>query len=188
MHKFNPEHAQNLLNPQRREHEQPETIIKAAGVAENMVVIDVGCGIGFYTFPLSLVVGEKGLVYAVDMSKDMIGLLQKEIKTRGAANVKPVLSRETEIPLGDETADIVINVNMLHESYDRDAFLQEVRRLMKKDGRLLIIDHKKEPTPTGPPLEDRISYDEAFALLKKYFDIVVKGPSGDHQYGILAMK
>ena len=188
MHKFNPEHARNLMSPRRLEHEQPDTIVKAAGVAANMAVVDVGCGIGFYTFPLSAIVGERGVVYAVDLSDDMLSLLKKEMEGRNVGNVKPILSQETKIPLGDKTADVVINVNMLHEAEDRDAFIKELKRLMKDDGRLLIIDHKKEPSPTGPPLEERISYDEAFGLLKKYFDIVVKGPSGDHQYGIIAMK
>jgi ubiquinone/menaquinone biosynthesis C-methylase UbiE len=176
------------MNPQRLDHEQPDKILKAAGVAENMVVLDVGCGIGFYTFPISKLVGEKGLVYAVDLSNDMLTTFKKEMARRNIKNVKPLLSEEASIPLNDKTADMVINVNMLHEAYDRDAFIKELKRLMKDNGRLLIIDHKKEPSPTGPPLEERISYDEAFALMKKYFDIVVKGPSGDRQYGIIAMK
>ncbi len=188
MHKFNPEHAKNLTSPQRLEHEKPEVIVKAAGAAENMVVVDVGCGTGFYSFPLAKIVGAHGLVYAVDLSKDMIALLEKDKEQRGVRNVQPVLSQETRIPLPDKVADMLINVNMLHEPVDRDAFIKELKRLMKDNGRLLIIDHKKEPGLTGPPLEDRVAYEEAVDLLKNYFDIVVKGPSGDRQYGILAMK
>lgn len=188
MHKFNPEHAHNLNNPDRLGHEQPGTILKAAGIKQGMVVVDAGCGTGFYSLPLSQLVGEKGIVYAVDLSKDMLDMLKKEIEKHSVKNIKPVLSKEASIPLDNEIADIVINVNMLHEAYDKDAFIKELKRLMKSDARLLIIDHKKEPTPTGPPLEDRISYDDAFALLKKHFDIVVKGPSGDRQYGLIAMK
>ncbi len=188
MHKFNPEHAHNLTSPQRLEHEKPDVIIKAAGAAENMVVVDVGCGTGFYSFPLAQVVGSDGLVYAVDLSKDMISLLAKEMEQRSVRNIRPVLSHEASIPLADKIADMVVNVNMFHEAEDRDAFIMELKRLMKDDGRLLLIDHKKEPSPTGPPLEERVAYEDAVALLKKYFDIVVKGPSGDRQYGILAMK
>ena len=153
-----------------------------------MVVVDVGCGTGFYTFPLASVVGKRGVVYAVDLSEEMLSFLKKEIEDRKVGNVKPILSQEASIPLGNRTADMVINVNMLHEAEDRDAFIQELKRLLKDNGRLLIIDHKKEPSPTGPPLEERVSYDEARALIKKYFDIVVKGPSGEYQYGIIAMK
>ncbi len=189
MHKFNPEHAYNLMNPQRLDHEQPDKILKATGITENMVVIDVGCGIGFYTFPLSKLVGERGLVYAVDMSNDILTIFKKELTSRNIKNVKPLLSEESHIPLNDKIADVVINVNMLHEAYDRDAFIKELKRLMKDNGRLIIIDHIKDPTLTGrPTYEERVSYDEAFDLLKKYFDIVVKGPSGDRQYGIIAMK
>ncbi|MGB9735805.1 MAG: class I SAM-dependent methyltransferase [bacterium] len=189
MHKFNPANADNLNNPQRLAHEQPDKILRAAGVSKGMTVVDVGCGTGFYTFPLSEIVGEKGLVYAVDMSADMLNLLKKELSKHNLKNIKPILSEEVKIPLNDGIADMVINVNMLHEAYDKDAFIQELRRLLKKNGRLLIIDHKKDPDLSGgPPFEDRVSYEEALGLLKKYFDIVVKGPSGDRQYGIVAMK
>ncbi len=153
-----------------------------------MTAVDVGCGAGFYTFPLSGLVGEKGIVYAVDMSRDMLEILKKGMADHDRGNIKPVLSEESRIPLGDGIADMVVNVNMLHEAYERDAFIRELKRLMKKNGRLLVIDHKKELTPTGPPIEERVSYEDAFALLKRHFDIVVKGPSGDYQYGLLAMK
>lgn len=188
MHKFDPAHAHNLNSPERIKHELPDTILKAAGIREGMVVADVGCGIGFYTIPVSKLTGEYGLVYAVDISKDMLDMLKKEIKKHDIRNIKPVLSKEESIPLDDGIADIVINVNMLHEAYDKGTFIKELKRLMNPDGRLVLIDHKKEPTPVGPPLEDRVSYDDAFSLLKTYFDVVVKGPSGEYQYGFIAMK
>jgi ubiquinone/menaquinone biosynthesis C-methylase UbiE len=188
MHKFDPAHAHVLNRPERIKHEQPDTILKAAGIREGMVVADVGCGIGFYTLPVSKLTGDRGLVYAVDISKDMLDILKEEIKKHNIRNVKPVRSKEGSIPLDNGIADIVINVNMLHEAYDKDIFIKELKRLMHPDGRLVLIDHKKEPTPEGPPLEDRVSYDDAFILLKKYFDVVVKGPSGEYQYGLIAMK
>jgi len=189
MHRFNPEHAHNLNSPQRIEHEQPDKILRASGVNKNMVVVEVGCGTGFYTLPLAKLVGDEGLVYAVDVSLDMIKLLKKELKKHGQTNIKPVVSEGSSIPLHNNIADMVISINVLHESYDKDAFIKELKRLLKDNGRLLIIDHKKDPTLRGgPPFEERVSYEEAFSLLKKYFDIVVKGPSGDRQYGIIAMK
>ncbi|MCL4558621.1 MAG: methyltransferase domain-containing protein [Deltaproteobacteria bacterium] len=188
MHKFDPTRAHDLDNPQRREHEQPDKILSAAGIKQGMVVADVGCGTGFYTMSASALTGKDGLVYAVDISKDMLDMLKKKIESHSIRNVYPVVSEETGIPLGDGIADMVINVNMLHEAYDRETFLQELRRLMKPDGRLVLIDHRREPTPSGPPLEDRVSYEDAFSLLKRYFDVVVKGPSGEYQYGFIAMK
>lgn len=188
MHKFDPKQTHNLVNPKRFIHEQPDKILRAAGVSANITVVDVGCGTGFYTFPLARIVGEKGLVYAVDISSEMLEFFKRELEKHNLKNIKPILSQETNIPLNDSIADMVITVNMLHEAYDKDAFIKELKRILKKNGRLLIIDHQKDPNLTGgPPFEERVSYGEAFSLLKKYFDIVVKGPSGDRQYGIIAM-
>ncbi len=188
MHKFNPANAHNLDNPQRREHEQPDTILLAAGIRQDMVVVDVGCGTGFYALPAAALTGKDSAVYAVDISEAMLKILKQEIEKRGIRNVYPVKSEETNIPLGDGIANMVISVNMLHEANDRESFIKELKRLMKPDGRLVLIDHRKEPTPSGPPIEERISYDDTFSLLKRYFEVVVKGPSGEYQYGLIAMK
>ncbi len=188
MHKFDPGQAHRLNDPERPKHENPQMILKAAGIRSGMTVVDAGCGTGFYTFPASGLIGEKGLVYAVDMSKEMLKILKREIEKQNVKNVRAVVSEETSIPLDDGIADMVINVNMLHEAYDMDAFVRELKRLMKNNGILLLIDHKKEPMPSGPPLQDRVSYEDATTLLKRWFDIVLKGPSGEYQYGLIAVK
>ncbi|MCL4477785.1 MAG: class I SAM-dependent methyltransferase [Deltaproteobacteria bacterium] len=189
MHKFDPSHAHTLNNPQRLEHENPELILTAAGVRQDMFVVEIGSGAGFYTIPLSKIVGSNGVVYAVDVSERMLDVLKQNIITKqGHDIIKPLLSEETRIPIPAHIADMIINVNMLHEVEDKNAFMVELSRVMKKDGRLLIIDHKKEQTPSGPPVRDRISYEEVKSLLEQWFDIVVKGPSGEYQYGLIAMK
>ncbi len=188
MHKFNSINAHLLDNPERLRHEDPKLILKTAGIRDGMTVLEVGCGTGFYTFAAAKLVGGKGRIYAADISEDMLEILNERIKKRKIKNILPLLSKEASVPLNDGTADMIIIVNMFHEAYDKDAFIKELKRLMKRNARLLIIDHRKEPTPSGPPVSERVSYEDASALLGSRFDIVVRGPAGEYQYGLIAMK
>lgn len=186
-HKFDPEHLERLTDPERVQWQDPVAILRTFGLQSGMSMADVGCGPGFFSLPAANLVGNAGRVYAIDMEEAMLWALQERLLQKGVRRVLPVLSRESLIPLPSDSVDLALLVNVLHE-LDGGATLREVRRLIRGDGRFGVVDWKKEPMEHGPPLEHRVSADEAETFLAKNGfegDPVEVGP---YHYGLLLSK
>jgi ubiquinone/menaquinone biosynthesis C-methylase UbiE len=159
------EQAEAMLDdPARQRLESPRELWARAGLRKGMTVVDVGAGSGHFTFPASEIVGETGRVYAVDVSRELVGLLKERVRTRRRPNVVPVLSRPGRIPLADEVADRVLLANVVHGI--PPATLEEAVRVLRPGGRLLDLDWKKKATVGGPPVDHRLSVAEARAAFE----------------------
>ncbi len=143
----------------------PGTFLEAVGLRQNDVVIDVGAGTGFWTEPISRLVGPGGRVIAVDVEPIMLEDLRALVQARDLHNVEVLQSGESSIPLDDAIADLVLLAFVLHEPQDPEDLLGEVVRLLKPHGRVLVLDWQAHPSREGPPLEHRISAEEARALM-----------------------
>ena len=163
--RFPPERRHVLKDEDRRRRLQPERILDEADVQPGETMVDVGAGPGFWTELLAKRVGPNGHVFAVDVEPVMLDELRTLVRERGLSNVDVVQSEETSIPLEEGIADLVLLVFVLHEPPDPMPFLAEIIRLLKPDGRVLVVDWQDWPTEQGPPLEVRISQEEARALL-----------------------
>jgi ubiquinone/menaquinone biosynthesis C-methylase UbiE len=110
------------------------------GIKTGNTVIDYGCGTGACVRDASEMVGDKGLVYAVDVHEMAISSVEKLIKKYNLTNVKTVLTdgKKTEIP--DNTADLIYALDMFHMVKDTDLFLKELCRILKPGGILIIED------------------------------------------------
>jgi ubiquinone/menaquinone biosynthesis C-methylase UbiE len=154
-----------LKDEDRRQQMPPEPILALAQVQPGETAVDLGAGTGYWTEPLAKLVGPQGRVFAVDVEPVMLEELRGLVRERGLSNVEVVQSEETAVPLEAGIADLVLLGFVLHEPADPLAFLQEVVRLLEPDGRVLVLDWQDRPTEHGPPLEQRISQEEARALL-----------------------
>ena len=163
--RFPPERRDVLKAEDRSEWIPPVPLLQAAGVRAGETAIDVGAGTGFWTAPLARLVGPTGTVFAVDVEPLMLEEIRAMVAEHGLTNVEIVHSGEASIPLNDGLADLVLLGFVLHEPPDVEAFLAEIVRLLKPDGRVLVIEWQDHPTEAGPPLEYRVSAEEARALL-----------------------
>lgn len=186
-HKFDPDHVARLLDPERAEWQDPETILPTLGLQSGMSMADLGCGPGFFSLPAARLVGPQGRVYAIDVQEPMLWRLQTRLIEAGVSNAIPVLSREDLIPLSSDSVDLVLLVNALHE-LDGDATLQEARRILRDSGRFGVVDWKKEPMEHGPPVEHRVSVDEARPWLRENGFIGKDVEVGPYHYGLLLAK
>lgn len=162
-HKFDPAHVERLLSAERHRDIAPERLLREAGLKPGDAFADIGCGPGFFAIPAAHIVGEKGVVYAVDTEEKMLGRLRER---RPPANVMPLKSTESSIPVKDSAVDIAFLGYMLHEAEDRPLFLKEVKRIIKAGGAVLIIDWKKKQEDEGPPVEERLTEEDVIGLLK----------------------
>ncbi len=121
--------------------------VKTFGLAEGMTVVDYGCGPGRYTVRFSKLVGDKGEVYAVDIQELAIEALREKMERYNLRNVKPVLAKGYHSGLPDHIADRVTAIDIFHGVTEPATFLEEIHRITKKDG-LLIIDDGHQPRKT----------------------------------------
>lgn len=85
-------------------------------------------------------VGEKGLVYAVDIHELAIKSAFQQMEKHNLNNVKPILTDGKTVNISSQTADIIFALDMFHMVSDTKAFLQELNRLIKPDGTLFLED------------------------------------------------
>lgn len=154
MHKFNPQHIHKLISEDRAREIRPESLLRKAGLKRGGVFADVGCGPGFFTMPGAAIVGASGRVLALDTQAEMLDALKER---RPPWFVKPLRSEESSLPVDDCEVDLALLAYMLHETADKRGFLREVLRILKTNGKLLIIDWKKIKEDKGPPIEERLS-------------------------------
>lgn len=163
-HKFDPAAAGRLLSEERLRWQPPELVLAGLALEPGEVFVDIGCGPGYFAFPAAQAVGSRGKVYAVDISLDMLMQLGQRLYAAGLSNVETILSKESNIPLPDGCADAALLANVLHEAEDPLALLAEARRLVRVGGRLLVVDWRREPTPVGPPVEERMVPEAVLAM------------------------
>jgi ubiquinone/menaquinone biosynthesis C-methylase UbiE len=77
MHKFDPKRIDILISEERKKELDPLKYLKEKGLKKGMTFADIGCGPGFFVFPASEIVGEKGKVYALDTQQEMLNELNK---------------------------------------------------------------------------------------------------------------
>ena len=71
--------------------------------------------------------------------------------------MKPIHSHENRFPLAAESIDFVLLVNMLHELDNWKFFFKEVGRVLKRGGRVCVVDFKKKKMDMGPPFKVRLT-------------------------------
>ena len=164
------------MSDKRKKWHDPEMVLKNANVKEGMILADLGSGPGFFTIPMAKLTGEKGIVYAVDNNESMLNSLKENIAKSGVdqriVKIEKSDASQTEIP--KESVDIVLIANFLNGVEDRKAFFQEVRRISKTTASIIDVDWKKIQTESGPPLNKRLSEEEAKQVLSDNGFIITK--------------
>jgi ubiquinone/menaquinone biosynthesis C-methylase UbiE len=117
---------------------------KRFGITEGMTVVDYGCGPGRYTVNFAAIVGEKGKVYALDIHDLAIETIKKRIAKRRLRNVQPILIVGYNSTLPDDAADVVCAIDMFFVINNPAAFLAEIKRIVKRNG-ILVIDDGHQP-------------------------------------------
>jgi ubiquinone/menaquinone biosynthesis C-methylase UbiE len=126
-------------NPLRRFFQEPEKIV-GPFVAEGMTVADMGCGMGYFTIPMAKMVGEKGMVIAVDLQEKMLDLTGRRAKRAGVADhIRPLRAREDDIGIR-EPVDFVLAFWMVHEVRDIPRFFGQVSSVLKQGGKVLYAE------------------------------------------------
>lgn len=133
----------------REIEEHPDEALDALGIRPGMIVADVGAGTGYITQRLAKRVGPAGKVYANDVQPEMLSRLQEHLEQNHITNVETVLGTQTNPNLPANTFDLILMVDVYHEFSQPQRMLQELKKSLKPDGRLVLIEYRKED-PTIP--------------------------------------
>ncbi|RKY53209.1 MAG: hypothetical protein DRP92_03955, partial [Candidatus Neomarinimicrobiota bacterium] len=99
--------------------------LKKIGIREGMQVLDYGCGEGHYTIPLSKVVGNKGIVYALDKNPEVLKFVSTLIREMKTDNIQLIKS-DTTVPINDDSLDFALVYDVIHYVDRRDKIYREV--------------------------------------------------------------
>ena len=133
-----------LERSEREKEEAPTAAIDSLGIQKGMNVADIGAGTGYFSFRLARRVGPSGRVYANDIQPEMLDRIREKAQTDGVSNLETVLGGEADpkLPLGK--MDVVIMVDVYHELSQPQEMLQRIRASLKPDGRLILLEYRKE--------------------------------------------
>ncbi len=153
---FAPENLGLLEGRDREAWQKPDLIMDALGIADGSIVADVGSGGGWFTVRLARRVGPNGTVYAEDIQPQMIEATERRVLREGLRNVQTVLGTSHDPRLPESSLDAVLIVDTFHEMDNAVALLRNLARSLKPQGRIGIVDYKKQGGGPGPPRGDRV--------------------------------
>lgn len=148
--------------------QDPEPVFRHLALKQGMTFVDAGCGAGEYSLHAARLLGETGNVIALDVAAQSIDWLGSHGREPGAAPIiGHVCDITTALPLDTGQADMVMLGTVLHIKAVRDKadnLFSEIRRVLRPDGTLAVLECKKEEADFGPPLHSRLSPDDVAAL------------------------
>jgi len=170
-----------------------ESILRKIAVEEGQKAAELGCGnFGFFVWPLARLVGRRGQVYAVDILKSTLDEIKRHALKDNLPQVKTVWSNlEIFKATAVETSslDHALLVNVLHQSEKKIEILRETIRLLKRGGKLLIVEWENTDTPLGPNPEKRVKIESLKNAAPKIgLDLIEEFPAGPYHYGLILTK
>lgn len=137
--------AYTFDNPLRRLIHKPRKML-GNYVKAGMTVMDLGCGMGYFSIGMAGLVGSTGRVIAVDLQQKMLDITSKRAHRAGLADrILPHLCQADDIGI-KEQADFILAFWMVHEVPDQNKFFKQVKSLLTAEGKLLIAEPKMHVT------------------------------------------
>jgi precorrin-6B methylase 2 len=155
-----------LNRPEREKEENPEGALDALGIRSGMVVADVGAGTGYMSLRLAKRVGPAGKVYANDLQAEMLRRLRENAAKAGLTNIETVQGEAADPKLPPGRMDLVLLVDVYHEFSEPRKMIDKIRESMKPDGRLVLLEYRKEDPNVPIREEHKMSVTEVKAELE----------------------
>ena len=154
-----------LEDPKRDAYQKPHEVVHALNLKSGEVIADIGAGSGYFTFHLARHVGDKGKVYAVDISPDMILHINRRIRELKANNIVTLLADPDDPLLPDQSVNRFFICEVWHHIENQTKYLSLMKKMLKPGGEVVMIDFHKKDLPVGPPMNMKIAREDLIKQL-----------------------
>ena len=142
--------VQTFETPRREVYARHQAIVAASDVRPGMIVADIGAGTGLFTRLFAPKVAPTGKVYAVDISETFIENILRTCQEQGLGNVEGIVNTPRETGLPDDAIDLAFVSNTYHHFEYPQSMLASIHRALRRDGRLIVIDFRRDPRVNSP--------------------------------------
>jgi ubiquinone/menaquinone biosynthesis C-methylase UbiE len=169
----------------------PSKALSIAGIQEGMNVADFGAAGGFFTRAAARLV-DGGTVWAVDTNGDLLSRIKSLAISEGLRNIE-ILRGNIEAKAGSglpaDHFDAVIAANILFSAANKDTVVAEIRRVLKRTGRAVVIDWSSSHGGLGPHPDHVVTEEDARKLFEEHgFSYVDAVPAGAYHWGFVVRK
>lgn len=168
---------------------EPRENILLLGLREGMKVGDFGAGSGHYSRAAAAIVGHNGKVYAIDVQENILKHLKLNTHDHHKSIIESVwgdIEKAGGTHLRDASLDAVILANVFFQVENRSGLLQEILRVLKPEGKLMVIDWTKSHGGMGPAPEYVVTEKQAEEFFTGRGLAKVKSfVAGPHHYGVI---
>ncbi len=147
-----------LSSPLRSEIIDSNKIIKAMLIKPGMTIVDIGAGIGTYTFPIAAELRGNGIVYATEIKPDLLEIIDQKKRKLGLNTIQTVLVTTNGLDLfyNQHTFDIIFMCSVLPYLSNPLKYLRDIKPSLRRNtGRLYIISARKTSSYFDPELTDQ---------------------------------
>ncbi|MEO6026523.1 MAG: methyltransferase domain-containing protein [Candidatus Binatia bacterium] len=170
-------------DPGRDAWQKPRELVAALGLRPGMWVADLGAGTGYFSRYLDAAVAPGGVVFAVDTEPNLVAHLRTRAEQEKTATVVPILASTDDPRLPPGALDLVLIVDTYHHFDRRLEYLRRLSAAVKPQGRIAIVDWKKDDLKIGPPPEHRLARAEVVDEMRAVGYALVAEPALlAHQY------
>jgi ubiquinone/menaquinone biosynthesis C-methylase UbiE len=150
-----------LERPERVDEEAPDKALDILAIPKGATVADIGAGSGYMTVRLAARVGPTGTVFANDLQPEMLDMLRRRLARERITNVTVVRGEadDPKLPIG--SIDLELMVDVYHELHQPQVMLRNLRKALKPDGRLVLLEYRKEDPAIPIRFEHKMSVAEA---------------------------
>jgi ubiquinone/menaquinone biosynthesis C-methylase UbiE len=168
-----------------------ERFFRELPLTKSTVFLDLGCGRGEYAIPIAQAIGPEGKVYGVDAWTEGLAHLRERALSLGLMNIEMLAADVNRgIPLKDQMVDVAFMATVLHDllrDNTGEVVLREAARVLKPEGKLVIVEYKKIETPSGPPVTIRLSEQELGEITARFgFSMDCVSEVGPYHYLFIA--
>lgn len=153
--------AKIFEGPKRDAWQQPDILIKALNLKQDMIIADIGSATGYFPVRFARAVPQ-GKVYGIDIENSMVNYLNERARRENLPNLISILA-QPEDPKLPEPVDLVFICNTYHHIEDREIYFEKLKQNMRPGAQLVIVDFIKGDLPIGPPDHMKLSPEEVIS-------------------------